>query len=235
MSRWKQIRKVAAVLWVLMLSMALPTLADEAQVQRIDELEMQVSLLKMKLATAEKRLGEQDAGSADDAEEAPEATEPPRVRPVASVIDLLTRFPTETLPDRDGHWSASAIEQAELRLRYAVWGRPFLAQLELQQVQVKPNPAHASDPSASPQIITITFKPQRLEFQGHPVAQQLEPILIFADDAAAARAQQIDVRRPFRVRGELVTIQKAHFGLGHDYGVMKVYLRNLDLPGLTPR
>ena len=235
MFRCKQAHKVEAVLLVLLLSIGLSARADEAQVQRIDELEMQVSLLKMKLATAEKRLAAQDAGSADEADEATEAAESPRVRPIASVIDLLTRFPAEALPDREGHWSASAIEEAEMRLRYAVWGRPFLAQLELKQVQVKPNPAHASDPSASPQIVTLSFETQRLDFQGHPVTQQLEPIVIFADDAAAARAQQIDVRRPFRVRGELVTIQKSTYGLGHDYGVMKIQLRNLDLPGLTPR
>lgn len=216
-----------ALLWIG----SLATPANQAHGDdgsRVEQLEAELTLLRLKLRDAEKKLETQGQPAA----EARASTG--TVKPIRDITELFKHFPSEAQPERDGRWSRHAIAQAEERLAYAVWGTPFRDELTVFQIAVKENPALTQDASASPWVVEIRFKDSDLEYEGKPIKQSIKPVTVFADDARARRARKLEAGDTIRVRAQLVTVSKVVWGMGHTQPHYALTLRDVDLPGITP-
>ncbi len=216
--------------------------AAQDQADTIEQMRLQIASLKMKLDSAQRRLAAYETddaqthatadGSAlmqDDAEAQDDARPD---KPVSNLVELLERFPRTALPDRAGNWSRNARQEATERLKYDTWARPFMANLTLSNVVVKPNTAARSDASASPHIIVLNFTRETLSYGGQEIIQSVEPIKIFSDRSTARRAERLTAGQPIRVRGQIKTVEQRVFGLEHHSAHFEIHLRKLNLPGL---
>ena len=211
---------IAAVLWC-------PSSAKAATQEKVQQLQAEIALLKMKLDSAEKKL-------ATDSSAIPETKPEARKKPVGDLTEILVTLPDVAQPDRHGQWSNTAAVEAQERLQYAVWGTPYQRDLEIRQVTVKQNPELTKDPDASPWLIEIDFKSETLEYRGAAIKQDVASLKIYADDRRAERARKLEVDDEMRIRGNIVSIRPSTFGkLTATNPSFYFYLRDVRIPGIT--
>ena len=205
--------------------------ADAATQEEVQQLQAEIALLKMKLESAEDKVAK---ASEDVTASNSENQREPRKRPIGDLTEILKTFPSEAQPDRNGKWSNMAAAEAHERLQYAVWGTPFLRDLEIRTVTVKQNPQLMNDADASPWLIEIYFKNEIVEYAGASIKQNVASLKIYADDRRADRARKLEIGDEIKIRGNIVSIRPATLGqLTYTNPSFYFYLRDVKIPGIT--
>lgn len=212
-----------ALVGILLLPSSPAAHADAAT--EAEHLRTEVALLKMKLASAEKKLAAGD----DAAESSTTSTRPLNEKPVNGLIDVMSMFPDEAQPDRDGNWSQAAAMSMEEHLKYAVWGTLFQDNLDVWSVKIQDNRANATDPSASPYIITLDLHNRDVEYRGITIKEDIGIIRFYADQKLMRRVSQLHKGDTVRVRGSIRTIERKVHGLLSANPAYDIILRRVEI------
>ncbi len=213
----------------------------------IDQLQRENAALRAQIAMLQKELADArqppPPTQTIDQPAAPQLASPaksPSIKPFSSALDLLNTLPPDLQLKPSQTWTTDTWPLVRKWLAGSAVTFPFDSREIIESIKVAPNSSERRrDPNASPFVITVTFVPREIRYQGQLFQHRLGTATIYANDDLARRAGVVKPGVPVRVTGKIHTVSMDSLVFNspeHLFRNITIYLseRQIHLPQLTP-